>query len=122
MAGTRHIYDHPFGSNDLAHEEVRKQEVTQMIGSELHFKSVCGLCVVFYGHDTRIVDQDVKAVNAGVDRLRCLVYRGVVAEIERHDHNINLGINFLDLVHDRLDLGLTATGKNYSPWIGGPEG
>lgn len=49
-------------------------------------ESVCGLCVAFNGHDTSIVEQDVEEVKVGVDCLRCLSHRGVVAEIERYYH------------------------------------
>jgi hypothetical protein len=94
MGGTRNIYDHPFCGNDLAHGKVGEEEVTQVVGSKMHFESVCGLYVVLYGHDTGVVDQDIKVVDASVDCLRCLLNRGVIAKIESYDHNINLGIHF----------------------------
>lgn len=118
MGRTRYVDDDSFSSKNLAHNEVREQEMAQMVRSEMHFKSVCRLRVVFYGHDASIVDHGVEAVNARVDCLRCPLHRGVVAEVERDDRNVNLRIDLLDLVHDRLDLGLAATGENNALWIG----
>ena len=73
MPRTRYVDDHSLGGHDLAHKKIREQEVAQVIRCEMHFKPVCGLCVVFNGHDTRVVDETVKAVNARVDGLRCMV-------------------------------------------------
>jgi hypothetical protein len=70
----------------------------------------------------RFVEQDVEEVNVGVDCLRCLWYRGIVDGIERHYHNSNLGVHFFDLVHNKLDLDLATTHKDYAAWIRGRWG
>lgn len=53
-------------SKKFGHDQIRQEEVSDMVGAELAFNPIHGL-TKGTGHDCRVVDQDVDLLDASVD-------------------------------------------------------
>lgn len=98
-------------SKNLGHDQIRQEEMSDMVGAKLGFNSIHGLAKGT-GHDCRVVDQDVDLLDASIDDRCSLSYRRLVAEVDADELRLHLWMNGMDTINDGLDLGQGTTSKD----------
>lgn len=99
-------------SQDLIHQQIGKQKVTNMVGAELQLNPF-GCCLVgCITHDAGIVDQDVNLIDTGIDLLCCLTDGDLRGEIERDELGFDFGVELVDFFDHGCGLGFSATSED----------
>jgi hypothetical protein len=65
--------------------------MAQVVGAELQLETVAGGLAVWWGHDTRIVDQNVDGVACAVEAVAEGGDRGEAAEVDLFEGHVCLG-------------------------------
>lgn len=92
--------------------------MAEIARSELALHPIHGLLKATHSHDPGVIDEDVKSVYEAVDFGGCFTHRCVIGEVALDEGDIDLGIDLVDLVYDRVYFDPVAASEQKPAGIG----